>query len=333
MPLYLTYSDVEAILSMEECIRVVEEAFKISEGVWSPPRSILRLPEDKSVWLFMPTYTTLHNLLAIKIVSEHEYNPVRYNLPKQSGEVILHNPVNGQLLAIIDATIITMLRTGAMCGVATKYMAREDSSRAALIGSGIQARGQLMALCAVRKIEDVKVYSPTKRHREEFASKMSEKLSIRVTPVESAKEAVEDVDIVVTATNSPTPVLSGDWIKPGMHINSIGTLPERKELDLLTIKKADVIVVDRKQSVFNEAGDIMEALRQNVIVGDNVLELSDIVLGRAKGRRRQEDITLFKCVGFALLDLVTALKVYDLALQKKVGLDLQPLLTLHSIAS
>jgi len=327
MPLYLTYNEVEAILSVEECIKVIEEVFKDNGGVWSPPRSILRLAADKTVWLFMPTYSNTHNLLAMKIVSEHEYNPVRYNLPKQSGEVILHNPVNGQLLAILDATVITMLRTGAMCGVATKYMAREDSSRIALIGAGTQARGQLMAICAVRKIEDVKVYSPTKRHREEFASKMSEELSIRVTPVESAKEAVKDVDIVVTATNSPTPVLSGDWLTPGMHLNSIGTLPERRELDLLTIKKADVIAVDRKQSVFNEAGDMMEALRQNVIVGDNVLELSDVVLGRKKGRRRREDITLFKCVGFALLDLVTALKAYELALQKKVGLDLPPLIS------
>ncbi|MEM3386430.1 MAG: ornithine cyclodeaminase family protein [Nitrososphaerales archaeon] len=332
MPLLLTYQHIESVLNMNECIEVLEELFKAPQAnIWNPLRSVLQLPEDKTVWLFMPAYVPSLNTLAIKIVSEHAYNPVRYNLPKQAGEVILHNPVNGQLLAIMDATIITMLRTGALCGVAAKYLARKDSSNVGLLGSGLQARSQLQAVCTVRKVKKVKVYSPTRQHREEFAKRMSNELLIDVKAVDSAQEAVKDVDMVITATNSSIPVIFGEWLDKGVHINSIGTLPDRRELDLSIIKKANVIVVDKKESVFNEAGDIINALKQGVIASSGVLELEEVVSGRKQGRKNEEDITLFKCVGFALLDLVTAVKAYEYALQKGVGLQIPSLLNIKFI--
>ena len=239
------------------------------------------------------------------------------------GILLLFDSEKGVPIALIDSVELTAIRTGALSGVATKYMARQNVEVVTLIGSGIQAWTQLEAVDTIRRISKVYVYSVTKANREEFAKKAAEVFDFEINAVDNPGVYAKESDLIIAATNSATPVLYGRWISEGVHVNSIGVLPNRRELEDDVIGRASKIVADVKDSVLREAGDIIHAIKNNVITRDKIIELEDLVV-RGLGRRENErEVTLFKSVGFAAIDLYTASYVYSRSLESNIGRDVE----------
>ena len=314
----LSDRDVERILSMEECIGVVEEAFRnlgLGNAVM-PLRTIIPIEEFNGAVLIMPSYIKGLNALATKIVTFYPDN-ARFKLPIVNAYVIVNNPKTGVVEAVIEANHLTAMRTGAVSGVATKYLARDDAKILAIIGCGVQARTQLWAVATVRGIEKVNVYDVDEGRKEEFAREMRRRLQIEVIPTGSAEEAVREADIVVTATTSSSPVISYEWIKPGTHINAIGAFrPDMREIDSKTILNAKV-VVDLKEAALKEAGDIIIPIQEGLISINHIYaELSDLVLKKKPGRTSNSEITVFKSVGLAIQDSSVASHILNKIMKK-----------------
>lgn len=314
----LSDRDVERILSMEECIGVVEEAFRnlgLGNAVM-PLRTIIPIEEFNGAVLIMPSYIKGLNALATKIVTFYPDN-ARFKLPVVNAYVIVNNPKTGVVEAVIEANHLTAMRTGAVSGVATKYLARDDAKILAIIGCGVQARTQLWAVATVRGIEKVNVYDVDEGRKEEFAREMRRRLQIEVIPTGSAEEAVREADIVVTATTSSSPVISYEWIKPGTHINAIGAFrPDMREIDSKTILNAKV-VVDLKEAALKEAGDIIIPIQEGLISINHIYaELSDLVLKKKPGRTSNSEITVFKSVGLAIQDSSVASHILNKIMKK-----------------
>jgi ornithine cyclodeaminase/alanine dehydrogenase-like protein (mu-crystallin family) len=234
--------------------------------------------------------------------------------------VMLYESETGDLLAIMEADRLGQMRTGAASGVATKYMAREDASTVGIYGTGWQAESQLMAVCAVRQIKTVKTYSRSAERREAFAQKMSSQLNVEVIPVTNAEEAASNMDIVITITAAREPVLKGEWLANGAHVNAAGSnFLSKSEIDVETVRRASVIAVDSLEQSKIEAGDLLPAIERGVISWESVTELGQIVAGRVKGRLNRDDVTLFKSNGIALEDISAALRVYNLARERGIG--------------
>jgi alanine dehydrogenase len=237
--------------------------------------------------------------------------------------VPLYEMATGQLVALIEADYMGQLRTGAASGVATKYLARKDAKVAAIIGTGGQARTQLEAVAAVRKLETVRAYGRDAARREKFCSEMSGRLGIAVHPAASASEAVRGAHIVSTATTAAQPVVTGGDLAEGVHINAIGANhAHKRELDNEAVASADVIVVDSVEQSRQEAGDLIIAFHGDETCWTGVKKLSEVVAGKATGRTSDAEVTLFKSNGIASWDLAVAMKVYALAREKKLGREL-----------
>jgi len=319
--LLLTDLDVKSVLTMDDALKVVEEGFKeYGLGrILMPVRVSLNIDKVGGWVGVMPVYMWKMEILTTKIVSSYPKN-VDLGLPNIMGVLVYLNPKTGEPLALIDANFLTAIRTGAASGVATKYLARKDANIVGLLGSGNQAKTQLEAVYKTRNIEFVKVYSPNLNHRKKFVEEMGEKLGLKIVSVENPKDTVKDSDIVITATNSKKPVLDGRWLKNGVHINSIGAhTPNTRELDNLTLKKSKIIV-DSKNAALKETGDLVIPIRKKIISQKSIYaELGEIVLGRKKGRKFPEEITLFKSVGLAFEDAVVAKIVYEKAVKLGIG--------------
>jgi ornithine cyclodeaminase/alanine dehydrogenase len=226
----------------------------------------------------------------------------------------------GSLLALMQADYLGQVRTGAASAVATKLMARPDATEIGLIGSGKQARTQLEAICKVRRIRQISVYSPNEERRRRFAETMSEVCRTEVIPVGRPEQAVEDKDIVITATTSREPVFNGQWLAEGTHINAIGSnFLGKAELDAVAIRRCKTVVVDSKDQARIEAGDFSQALEDGSLQWSNVYELGQVIVGRYPGRAHPQDITLFKSLGIAIEDVAVAGKVYEKAIAVGVG--------------
>lgn len=238
--------------------------------------------------------------------------------------VLLYESETGDLLAMIEADRLGQMRTGAASAVATKYMSRESADALGVYGTGWQAESQIMAVCAVRQIKSIKVYGRNAERRLAFARKMTMLLRTPVVGVPSPEEAARGSSIIVTATTSREPVLKGEWIEPGAHINAAGSnFLSKAEIDVETIRRASVIAVDSIEQSKIEAGDLMPALERGVISWESVTELGRIVAGRDPGRTSDDDITIFKSNGIALEDISTALRVYNLARERSIGENLE----------
>lgn len=228
--------------------------------------------------------------------------------------VYLYDTETNNLIAVIEANRMGQLRTGAATGIATSLMARMDAVEVAILGSGSQAPAQLEAVCQVRNIQRVRVYSATQPNRERFANKMSCSLDVEVISVDSSMKAIERADIVVTITNSQTPVFNGDWLEPGMHVAAVGGAdPYVRELDDKAVRRADLIVVDDLSQTKIESGELMIPASKGLITWEQMYELWQVVDGEISGRRTNEDITLFKSLGMALWDIAVANVVYNKA--------------------
>ena len=239
--------------------------------------------------------------------------------------VLLYGGEPHHLLAVMQAGALGQIRTGAATGVATRYMAREDSSTVGIIGTGNQAITQIEAVCAVRDISSVKAFSRTPERREEFSRTMSESLGVEITPVASAEESVKDTDIVIAITNVRTldPVLFGDWLEPGMHINAAGANSiNRRELDEKAVTMSSVIVADAVDQAKLECADLAVPIDAGLMTWDRVLELGQVVTGQAAGRNSPDEITLFESQGIGLEDVAAAAHIYERAQAAGVGVPL-----------
>ena len=267
----------------------------------------------------MPAYLAHADAMATKIVTIYQENTTRHKIPNVLASVILTDPETGRVQAIMEGSQITAMRTGAVSGVATKYLARAGASRIGIFGAGVQARKQLQAVCEVRRIQSALVYDTIKNSVEGFIAD-SAKAGMTVYAANSPEEVIQGTDIIVTATTSKTPVFSGRQIKPGTHINAIGAYtPEMREVDNETISTSK-IVVDSIDAALAEAGDIIIPLREGVIQRKNIwAELGEIVTGRKAGRTSDKETTFFKSLGLGIQDAAVAMVVFKKAQSLGVG--------------
>ncbi|HEX9160740.1 MAG TPA: ornithine cyclodeaminase family protein [Thermoanaerobaculia bacterium] len=302
--LVVSEAEVEALLTMKECIEAMEQALaSLARGnVHQPLRSVIRAPGASGFLGLMPAYrgegTPFYGL---KEVCVYPGNPAR-GLDTHLGAVLLHSGETGQLLAVINASAITAIRTAAVSAVATKLLARPDAKTLAILGAGVQARSHLEAIPLVRNVQRVRVFSRSRSRAEQLDAEV----------VGSVEEAVKDADIIVTATSSKEPVLRREWIAPGTHINAVGSsVATARELDSAAMAAASLFV-DRRESTINESGDYLLALREGAIADDHIRgEIGELLTGAAKGRTSRDEITLFKSLGLAIEDLAAAAFIYE----------------------
>lgn len=316
MTLHISEAEVRQVLDMPRALRAVEEILRkqATEEVVVHPRRRFELSHG-GFFHYMAAADYSAGFVAMK-----QYTYVRGKLQFL---VPLYEMATGDLVAVIEADYMGQLRTGAASGVATKYLARENSRVAAIIGTGGQARTQLEAIAAVRKLEAVRVYGRDSARREKFCQEMSAKLKIPVAPSGSSSEAVRGADIVCTATTSSQPVVLGADLTPAVHINAIGANhAHKRELDDEAVASADVIVVDSIEQSRQEAGDLIIAFKGDEICWTGVRKLCDVVAGKVGGRTSDAEVTLFKSNGIASWDLAVAMKVYAAAREKKLGREL-----------
>ena len=318
--LVLTAAEVRQAIRMKIAINVMKTAFRdfSMDNSQAPLRSKISADKSNGTVLLMPAITDKD--LAIKIVSVFDNNQ-HLSLPLIHAMIIVLDVSTGKPLALLEGGSITAIRSGAASGAATDVLARNDAKSVAIIGSGVQAQTQIEAVCTVRTIEKVWVYSPNTEHAEIFASKMSgrEPIPDDLCVVRSPMEAIQDADIICTATTSNTPVFDGNYIKKGAHINAIGSFtPKMQEVDPVTISKS-LVVVDSRQSVLEEAGDLIIPIEANIVQKDHIhAELGEIISNKLLGRTDKDQITYFKSCGVAVQDVAAA----QLAVQeaKRLGL-------------
>jgi ornithine cyclodeaminase len=233
---------------------------------------------------------------------------------------MLFSGETGELLALMNASAITALRTAAVSAVATRELARQDASELTIIGSGVQARTHLTAMACVRSIKRARVVSRNAEHANQFAKEMQEKSPFIIEPANNIENALRGADLIVTATSAREPVMESRWLSPGAHINAIGTFsPESREIDGATMAAARIFV-DRRESALNEAGDYILAAREGFITPHSIAaELGEVLIGQERGRTSLNEITLFKSLGLAIEDLACAQHLFVRAQQQDAG--------------
>ncbi len=302
--LILSDQDIVKLLTMKEAIDAVEGAFRqLRRGnVLMPTRSSIMLPKYNGSISFMPSYLMETEEQATKIISIYPDNPTK-GLPTTTAWIVVNDPETGQIQAFMDATYITGVRTGAVSGVALKYLAPKDAKVAAVFGAGIQARNQAWAAATVRKLDEIRVYDPIKPVVDKFVVDMEKKLDIPILKATTGEEACHGADIVLTATTSKTPVIKRKWLGDKVHVSAIGAFyPDWRELDTEIIRDAKV-VIDEWEAIKMESGDIMIPIHEGVITESHIYaELGELVNGEKPGRTSKDGLTVFKSVGIAIQD-------------------------------
>lgn len=308
---------------MAEAIAGMKGAFgQLSSGQANVPlRTQIAVPEHGGLSIFMPAYLQGTDDLAVKVVSVFPDNAQR-SLPTIHGVVLALDPQTGRPVALLEGGALTAIRTGAGSGAATDLLAREDAEVVAIIGSGVQARTQLEAVCTVRDISEVRVYSLNPEHARTFATEMAGQGPIPgvIEVDDTAAAAIRNADIVCTATTSSEPVFPGDLLSAGTHVNAVGSFQTTmQEVDVTTIRRSWV-VVDSREAAMAEAGDLVIPMEAGEIDRDHIhAELGEIVNGQRPGRTSEEQITYFKSVGVAVQDAVAASIALRNAEQRNLG--------------
>ena len=313
MAIFLTEEDVQRLLPIDEAIETVEQGLR-EQGNGTG----VNIPRHR-VQAGGRGITMMLSVLGDRGVAGFKAMGAGGSL------VLLYGDEPARLLAVMQAGSLGQIRTGAATGVATRYMAREDASSVGIIGTGNQAITQLEAVCAVRQIRSVKAFSRTPERREEFSRRMSESLGVEITPVASPEESVRDTDIVIVITNVRTldPVLFGNWLEPGMHINAAGANSiNRRELDEKAVTMSSVIVADAVDQAKLECADLAVPIDAGLMGWDRVLELGHVVTGQTAGRNSPEEITLFESQGIGLEDVAAAAHIFQRAQAEGVGVPL-----------
>ena len=320
--LVLNSSEIKLLLPMDECIELMSNALMdLSRGeIIQPLRSVVRPPDAKGVMALMPAYRrgekSAYGLKAICFFHDN----AKLGKDAHQGCVLLSSGQTGELLAIMNASTITELRTAAVTAVATRLLSRADSREIAIVGSGIQARAHLTAISRVRTLTRARVVSLNPAHPRQLAEEMRDVLPFPVEPFDNVEEALKGADIIVTATSARQPVIKREWISAGAHVNGIGTYsPQAREIDSATMAAARIFV-DRRESAINESGDYVLAAEEGLIGPESIVgEIGEVLLEEKPGRTSNDEITLFKSLGLAIEDMACAEYLYEKAPRENVG--------------
>jgi len=308
----------------------VEDAFRAhQEGKTDTPvRIALSAGKGDAATLYMPSFMEPARAMGIKVVSVFPDNPKR-GRPAIQGITLLTDAETGEHLALMDATYLTVLRTGAISGVATKHLAREDAGICALLGAGAQAIGQIQAVMEVRTLEEIRMYNRTREKAEQLKKVIREthpNWSGTISIFDHPEEAVRGADIILCATRATEPLFDGEKIPPGTHVNAIGAyLPHMREVDATLLNRSNKVVVDTREGAMHEAGDLLIPMGTGEWDAEKLYaELGEIVAGKKPGRESPDEITVFKSVGVAFLDAAVAKSVYEKAkrLNRGTAIDL-----------
>jgi len=317
--LIVSHADVERLLPMPACIDVMAEALiAVTRGeALLPLRQVLRLHGGRDAFAVMPAI--LGPSIGAKVITVFPGNDAT---PYEShiGVILYFDDVHGRLLAIIDASSVTAIRTAAVSGLATRLLANGDASRLAILGSGVQAMTHLEAMCAVRPIRSVRVWSRSAERRARFVAWARAHTGLDVQESPGAEAAVREADVICTVTASRDPVVLGEWVSPGAHINAVGaSIASARELDSEAVRQS-LLFVDRRESAMHEAGDFLIPREEGVIDNDHIRgELGEVADGRVAGRRDAADRTLFKSLGLAVEDVACARFIHARALAEGTG--------------
>lgn len=313
MPLLLREDDVARVLQMDEVITAVEHAFLLLGR-----RQAVNRPRQRST---TGAGTILH-VMSAAIPPMGVMGLKAYTSARGGARFVgmLYSTDTGELLAMMEADRLGQMRTGAASAVATKFMARNDAGSIGMLGTGRQARSQVIAISRVRPVALVKCYSRDPQRREAFAEDLVQELGAEVVAVDGAGDAVDGMDIIVTATTATDPVVAGEWLRPGVHVNAIGSnWANRREVDAEAIQRSTRIAVDDLEQARQECGDLVAPVESGLLSWDRVVELGQIVAGDTPGRSSPQEITLFESQGIAAEDVATMKLAYDRARELGVG--------------
>jgi ornithine cyclodeaminase len=306
---------------MGECIKLMAEVFKaLSRGeALNPLRRGMQLPDRSALLAMMPSYMAEISSMGVKVLGITS-GAKAANMDSHIGAVLLFDSQDGRLKSIIDASSVTEIRTAAASGLATDLLARKDACDLAVLGSGVQARSHLSAMLSVRKIERIRVWSRNCDNAERFKEKESARHSINIERCASVEEAVNNADIICACTGAEEPILFGEMIAPGAHINAAGSsYPFARELDSAAVKRS-ALFTDLIESALNEAGDFLIPKKEGIIDDDHIRgEIGDVLLGNKAGRRSPDEVTLYKSLGIAVQDLGSADYIYNKATTAGIG--------------
>lgn len=323
--LLLSREDIKKVFSMQEAIEADKTAFQmLVEGKCEAPlRTKIQAPKYEGCFLFMPAYVEASDVAALKIINMFPRN-IDNGIPSAPAQVLLIDGKTGIVTAVLDGTYVTQLRTGAASGAAFDVLGRKDAKEGALIGTGGQAATQLEAMITARKLDKVKIYDLNYERTCQFAERMQEELKeygTEIIAVKSSDEAIENADLIITVTPSNKPVFDGSKVKAGATVSCVGSYQyHMQEMDPVIMERAQKIYFDSEEAVLSEAGDIIIPLEEGRITKDDFTgDLGDVILGKIAGRENDDEIIVFKTVGVATQDLVTAKSIYDKAVKAGIG--------------
>ncbi|MGH7496753.1 MAG: ornithine cyclodeaminase family protein [bacterium] len=319
--LLLNRAEIRQLLPMRECLEVMSAVLTSLARAETvvPLRSIMWLPDSRGALGMMPAYLSKQQVMGLKALAIFPHNPCQEHDSHQ-GAVLLFEAQHGSLLAIMDAGAITAVRTAAVSGVATGLLAQGNAHDLAILGSGVQAATHLEAMMLTRRISRVRVWSRHFDRAQAFAERNSAEHNIRIEIVRAARDAVENADIICTVTSSKEPILLGQWLAAGAHVNAVGSsTPVARELDTEAVVRARLFV-DRRESTLNEAGDFLIPRKEGAITDAHIQgEIGEVLTGEIRGRTTQEEITLFKSLGLAVEDVAAAHHLYQKATREGSG--------------
>jgi ornithine cyclodeaminase len=320
--LILNRNEIRRLMPMSDCIDWMDVAMRrTAEGATMQPlRTALALPGETPGFLgWMPGHMADPHCFGAKVVSVYPEN-FEEGYPSHQGVVLLFEPRHGQLIGIFDGGEITAIRTAAASGLATRLLARSDASVLAILGYGEQAERHLEAMIEVRPIEAVHVWGRSLERAEQFAEIQGRERGLSITAMSSAEEAVARADIICTTTSSPEPILRGAWLRPGTHLNAVGSsIPTTREIDTEAVVRSRMYV-DLRASTLAQGGEFLRAKERGAVTDAHIIgEIGEVLLGRAPGRRDSEEVTLYKSLGIVAEDLVCAHSLHERATREGVG--------------
>jgi alanine dehydrogenase len=323
--LVLSEKEVQSLAAVKELIPVLERAhIQYSTGkAVMPVRLVVPLPQIEGRITSMPGYLNEDKALGMKVVTFFPNN-LKQNLPQILATVMLFSADTGKMIAAMDGNYITAIRTACVSAMATKALANPESRVLGVLGAGVQARAHIRALTQIREISEIKVYDVFEASARQLQESLQKEIGVKITVAPSAREAVLNADLLVTVTTAKEPIVKADWLKPGMHINAVGShRPDLREIDGATLAGAKIIV-DSREAIMAECGDILLAIQEKAITANSVhAEIGEVLAGKKPGRTSSDEITLYKAVGIAIQDVATAHLVYRKALERNVGTNIE----------
>jgi alanine dehydrogenase len=322
--LVLSEQQVQSLVDIDELIDALAHAHvQYSTGTAvMPVRLVTPLPQIQGRITSMPGFLTDDRALGMKVVTYFQENPKRH-LPAILATIMLFDPETGKIIATLDGSYITAIRTACASAMATKILANPETPVLGILGAGVQARAHIQALIRVRKIKKIKLYSLSGASAEAVKKDLEPQIKCAIDVTKKAESTIQDADLVVTVTTAKEPILRPEWLKPGVHINAVGShRPDLREIDGATLAHAK-IVVDSRDAIMAECGDILLALEERSIPENAIhAEIGEILAGTKVGRESADEITLYKSVGIAIQDVAAAHLVYRKALKRGIGTDL-----------